>query len=75
MKKEEALEMAKLVIQRIAGDNTVKDNITLLKLIHKQQVEQCKDKLNIEALVVCNTEMLSVITDILEKLLENEQTE
>lgn len=65
---EEHLEAMKLVVQQIADSNTVKDSIALLKLMSKRQQEIYENDLDIKTLVVCNTEMLSVVADVLEKL-------
>lgn len=65
---EEHLEAMKLVVQQMEGSNTIKDSITLLKLMSKRQQEVHENDRDIKTLVVCNTEMLSVVADVLEKL-------
>lgn len=66
--RREKLEAIKLIDQQNDGLNTVKDSITLLKLMSKQQQELYKNNPDIKTLVLCNTEMLSVVVDVLEKL-------
>lgn len=72
MKIEEALEGLKLAVQQIEGSNTVKDSIDLLKLMSKRQQEIYENDLDINTLAICNTEMLSVVVDVLEELSKNE---
>lgn len=68
MKTEEALKMIKLLNQQIAGSNTVKDSITLLKLMSKLQQESYENSLNIKTLAIYSAEMLAVVVDVLEEL-------
>lgn len=72
MEKEEIIEAIKLVAQQMEGSNTIKDSIALLKLMSKRQQELYEDDFDINTLAVCNTEMLSIVVDVLEKLLKNE---
>lgn len=72
MEIEEQLEAIKLIDQQAAGLNTVKDTVTLLKLMSKRQQEIYENNLDIKTLALCNTEMLSVVADVLEKLSKNE---
>ena len=72
MEVEEQLEAIKLIDQQAAGLNKVKDTVSLLKLMNKQQQEIYENNPDVKTLVLCNTEMLSVVVDALEKLSKNE---
>lgn len=72
MEVEEQLEAIKLIDQQAAGLNTVKDTVSLLKLMNKQQQEIYENNPDVKTLALCNTEMLSVVVDALEKLSKNE---
>ena len=66
--RREKLEAIRLIDQQNDGLNTVKDTVSLLKLMNKQQQELYENNPDIKTLVLCNTEMLSVVVDVLEKL-------
>lgn len=68
MEIEEQLEVIKLIDQQNDGLNTVKDSIKLLKIMSKRQQEIYENNPDIKTLALCNTEMLSVVVDVLEKL-------
>ena len=62
------LEEIRLTDHQNDGLNTVKDSIKLLKLMSQQQQELYENNTDIKTLVLCNTEILSVVVDVLEKL-------
>lgn len=69
---EEQIKVSQLLAQQVVGENTVKDSIDLLKLLRKRKLEVYADDHDIETLALCNSVMLAVVVDILEKLLKNE---
>lgn len=72
MTKEQQIKINQLLAQQVLGENTVKDSIDLLKLLRKRMLEEYKDDHDIEALVLSNSAMLTVVVDILEELSKNE---
>lgn len=72
MTVEQKIKITQLLAQQVLGENTVKDSIDLLKLLRKRMLEEYKDDHDIEAVVLSNSAMLTVVVDILEELSKNE---